>query len=89
MHKFAEKYYNCNKTGQKLSKCRLLRKNKEANVVESLSKEVRDIDLCAVVSEVNVVALKPTEWWYATGASRHICCDKSSFALLTMKNNGG
>lgn len=58
-------------------------------MVEDLSKEMEDIDLCEVVSEVNMVASNLREWWNNTGASCHICCDKGSFAGLTMKNNRG
>ncbi|KAL1214091.1 Retrovirus-related Pol polyprotein from transposon TNT 1-94 [Cardamine amara subsp. amara] len=36
-------------------------------------------DMCAVVNEVNMVDDNPREWWYDTGATTHICTDKSMF----------
>ena len=62
--KFIEKCFNCGKHGHKYSDCRLPKKNKlkEANVVDDLSKDVSEIDLTAVISEVNLVGSNPKEW---------------------------
>ncbi|KAK9089610.1 hypothetical protein Scep_028692 [Stephania cephalantha] len=38
-----------------------------------------DIDLTAVVSETNMVS-DTRGWWIDTGATRHICSDKSLFS---------
>ncbi|WCJ29313.1 Retrovirus-related Pol polyprotein from transposon TNT 1-94 [Euphorbia peplus] len=85
--KFVGKCYNCNKLGHKSADCRLPKKatpkKNEANLLEGITKNVSDIDLAAVVSEVNLVDSNPREWWLDTGATRHVCCDKESFAGLT------
>ena len=48
--------------GHKASDCRLPKKNKnEANIVDEITREVSDIDLCAVISEVNLVGSNPKE----------------------------
>lgn len=55
--KFNGKCYNCNKEGHKSSECRMPRKlkPKEAHVVEEIARDVSDINLCAVISEVNLI----------------------------------
>ena len=82
--KFIGKCFNCGKQGHKSSDCRLPKKNKlkEANVVDDLSKDVSEIDLTAVISEVNLVGSNPKEWWIDTGATRHVCSDKMMFSTF-------
>ena len=82
--KFIGKCFNYGKQGHKSSYCRLLKKNKlkEANVVDDLSKDVSEIDLTAVISEVNLVGSNPKEWWIDTGATRHVCSDKMMFSTF-------
>ncbi|KAL6329980.1 hypothetical protein AAG906_039895 [Vitis piasezkii] len=46
-------------------------KPKEANVIDDITRNVSDIDLTAIVSEVNLVGSNPKEWWIDTGATRH------------------
>ena len=57
--------------------CRLPKNNKpkEANVINDISKDVSDIDLTVVVSEVNSVGSNPKEWWIDTGATSHVSSD--------------
>ena len=76
--KFIGKCFNYGKQGNKSSDCRLPKRNKlnEANVVDDISKDVSEIDLTAVISEVNLVGSNPKEWWIDTGATRHVCSDK-------------
>ncbi|KAL6331736.1 hypothetical protein AAG906_016732 [Vitis piasezkii] len=70
--------------------CRLPKKNKpkEANVIDDITKNVSDIDLTAVVSEVNLVGSNPKEWWIDTGATRHVCSDKKMFSTFEPIENG-
>ncbi|XP_016675362.1 uncharacterized protein [Gossypium hirsutum] len=49
---------------------------------------VEDMDLCVVISEVNMVDSNPREWWLDTGATCHICCDEDSFSELQPCENG-
>ncbi|KAK8271638.1 hypothetical protein V6Z12_D11G275400 [Gossypium hirsutum] len=46
------------------------------------------MDLCAVISEVNMIDSNLSEWWLDTGATRHICCEKDSFSKLEPCENG-
>ena len=86
--KFQGKCFNCDKIGHKSSECRLPKKNKnhEANVVDNITQDVADINLCAVISEVNLVGSNPREWWIDTGATRHICSDKGLFTSFEPMN---
>ena len=45
-------------------------------------------DLCATVSEVNLAASNPHEWWIDTTATRHVCSDKAIFSSLKASNTG-
>ncbi|KAH1129544.1 hypothetical protein J1N35_000922 [Gossypium stocksii] len=47
---------------------------------------VEDMDLCDVISEVNMVDSTSREWWIDTGATRQICSDKDSFSKLECEN---
>ena len=82
--KFIKKCFNCGKQGHRSSDCRLPKRNKlkEANVVDDISKDVSEIDLTAVISEVNLVGSNPKEWWIDTGATRHVCSDKMMFSTF-------
>ncbi|RVW62815.1 Retrovirus-related Pol polyprotein from transposon TNT 1-94 [Vitis vinifera] len=88
--KFQGKCFNCGKQGHKSVDCRLPKKNKpkEANVIDDITKNVSDIDLTAVVSEVNLVSSNPKEWWIDTSATRHVCSDKKMFSTFEPIENG-
>ncbi|XP_048320146.2 secreted RxLR effector protein 161-like [Ziziphus jujuba] len=75
--------------GQRATECRLSkRKRNQAQVMEDITQEVDDIDLSAVISEVNLVGSNPKEWWIYTGATRHVCSDRSMFTFFKPKKNG-
>ena len=78
--KFIGKCFNYGKQGHKFYDCRLPKRNKpkEANVID-ISKDVSDIDLTVVISELNLVGSNPKEWWIDTSATRHMCSDKKMF----------
>ena len=48
-------------------------------MIDSISKDVSDIDLTAIISEVNLVGSNPKEWWIDTSATCHVCSDKKMF----------
>ena len=86
--KFQGKCYNFNKLGHKSSECRLPKKTQEANVVDDITQDMSEINLSAVVSEVNLVGSNPREWWIDTGATRHVCSDKELFISFEPNLNG-
>ncbi|KAL8103846.1 hypothetical protein AgCh_028150 [Apium graveolens] len=89
--KFQGKCYNYDKVGHRFSDCKKPKKpnkKKEANMVENISKDMGDIDLCATVSEVNLVGSNPREWWIDTGATRHVCSNKAIFSSLKASDAG-
>ena len=51
-------------------------------MVDDITKDVFEIDLTTVISEVNLVGSNPKEWWINTGASRHVCSDKKMFSIF-------
>ncbi|VFQ80917.1 unnamed protein product [Cuscuta campestris] len=80
LSKFAGKCYNCGITGHRSSDCRKKKpqKNKK-KTTEAMGAELENLDLCVVVTEVNLVGSNPREWVVETGATRHICPNKSMF----------
>ena len=82
--KFQGKCFNCEKQVHKFLDCRLPKRNKpkEANVVDGITKNVSNIDLIAIISEVNLVGSNPKEWWIDTSATRHVCLNKKMFSPL-------
>ncbi|KAL6326062.1 hypothetical protein AAG906_000937 [Vitis piasezkii] len=88
--KFQGKCFNCGKQGHKSVDCRLPKKNKpkEANVIDDITRNVSDIDLTAVVSEVNLVGSNPKEWWIDTGATRHVCSIRKCSPFLNQLRMG-
>ena len=51
-------------------------------MIDNITKDVSDIDLTNVVSEVNLVGYKPKEWWIDIGATRHVFSDKKLFSIF-------
>ena len=45
-------------------------------MVDDISKDVYDIDLTAVISEVNLVGSNPKEWWIDTCATCYVTPQK-------------
>ena len=48
-------------------------------MVDNITQDVLDINLSAMVSEVNFVGSNSKEWWIDTGATRHVCSTKKMF----------
>ncbi|XP_015875287.2 uncharacterized protein LOC107412096 [Ziziphus jujuba] len=62
--KFQGKCFNCDKMDHRAADCRLpkRKRNIETTMMEHITREVDEIDLNAVVSEVNLVGSNPKEW---------------------------
>ena len=76
--KFDGECWVCGNVGHAARDCRHKKEgNKEANIVDNM--EVDESNFSAVVSECNLVQ-NPNQWWVDTGATRHVCSDKSMFS---------
>ena len=83
LKKFVGKCFNCGKSGYQAKDYRAKKRQKtQANVVEKISNGVDDINLTAMISECNMAG-NPKEWWIDTGATRHICANRSMFSSYT------
>ena len=83
----------CNKQGHRPKDCRSRKergnpkkKRHQANVIEV--DDVSDMNLSAVVSEVNFIGNNTKEWCVDTGATRHVCSDKKMFSSYQTIDNG-
>ncbi|VFQ98057.1 unnamed protein product [Cuscuta campestris] len=78
--KFAGKCYNCGITGHRSSDCRKKKpqKNKK-KTTEAICAELENLDLCTVVTKVNLVGSNPREWFVDTRAACHICSNWGMF----------
>ena len=56
--------------------------------MENLSKDVNDIDLSAVIYEVNLVEGDTKKWWMDTKFTRHVCIDQNMFSSYYPVDNG-
>ena len=50
--------------------------------------DVLDMNLSALVSEVNFIGINTKEWWVDTRATRHVCSDKKKFSSYHSIDNG-
>ncbi|CAE6079224.1 unnamed protein product [Arabidopsis arenosa] len=77
--KSAMKCTFCHKKGHKAAEC-----HSKARAAKSQTNQANltEGDLCAVVTEANVVMTNesPMEWWYDTGATTHICINRDMFS---------
>ncbi|GKD42037.1 retrovirus-related pol polyprotein from transposon TNT 1-94 [Tanacetum coccineum] len=55
---------------------------RQANMVND------NVDMIAMISEVNLVGSNNSGWWVDTGVTRHVCADKSMFHSFRAVDNG-
>ncbi|GJX93832.1 hypothetical protein Tco_0348418 [Tanacetum coccineum] len=59
---------------------------RQANIVDENVDMVSDV--CSMISKVNLVGTNNSGWWIDTGATRHVCADKSMFHSFRAVDNG-
>ena len=91
--KFQGKCYVCNKQGHCAKDCHSRKeqgnpkkKRPQANVTEV--DNVLDMNLSAIVSEVNFIGSNTKEWLVDTGATCHVSSDKKMFSSYQTIDNG-
>lgn len=76
--KFNGQCWVCGKTGHAAKDCRDKKQNNsEAHMIENM--DIDESNFSAIVSECNLIQ-NSAQWWLDTGATRHICSDKSIFS---------
>ena len=83
----------CNKQGNHAKDCHSRKeqgnpkkKRPQANVTKV--DDVSDMNLSAVVSEVNFIGSNTKDWWVDTRATRHVFSDKKIFSSYQSIDNG-
>ncbi|EXC16430.1 hypothetical protein L484_004441 [Morus notabilis] len=79
--------YKTEKEGHRQNDCRYKKKKEEVNTNNANAVEEKSEDICAMVSELqigmitetNMAAFKSSNWWLDSGATIHICNDKTMF----------
>ena len=57
-------------------------------MVDGITKDVSDINLTIIISEVNLVGSNPKEWWIDIGATCHVCLNKKMFSTFELTEIG-
>ncbi|XP_010544457.1 PREDICTED: uncharacterized protein LOC104817078 [Tarenaya hassleriana] len=74
--------------GHRAVDCRGPKTKKKNNVkIMEIASRVEDIDLCVMISEVNLVG-NPKEWWMDSGATRHVYANKWMFSSYVPAKDG-
>ncbi|XP_075102233.1 uncharacterized protein LOC142177445 isoform X2 [Nicotiana tabacum] len=76
--KFKGNCHICENVGHKATECRAPKKDKKKSQANMIEKNDEIDDLCAMLSECNLVG-NPREWWIDSGATRHVCANKELF----------
>ncbi|GJU60511.1 hypothetical protein Tco_1238277 [Tanacetum coccineum] len=89
--KFQGTCYNYDQPGYRAANCKMPKRvnPRQANMVdENVDMIAMVSDVCAMISEVNLVGTNNSGWWIDTGATRHVCADKSMFHSFRAVDNG-
>ncbi|GJW64041.1 pol polyprotein [Tanacetum coccineum] len=77
--------------GDRAANCKMPKRvnPRQANMVdENVDMIAMVSDVCSMISEVNLVGTNNSGWWIDTGATRHVCADKSMFHSFRAVDNG-
>lgn len=82
--------FNCDQPGHRAANCKMPKRvtPREANMVNDVDMIAMVSDVIAMISEVNLVGSNNREWWVDTGATCHVCADKSMFHSFRAVDNG-
>ncbi|GJW97894.1 retrotransposon protein, putative, ty1-copia subclass [Tanacetum coccineum] len=89
--KFQGTCYNCDHPGHHATNCKIPKRvnPRQANMVnDNIDMIAMVSDVIAMISEVNLVGSNNSGWWVHTGATRHVCADKSMFHFFRAVDNG-
>ncbi|GJU14938.1 retrotransposon protein, putative, ty1-copia subclass [Tanacetum coccineum] len=89
--KFQGICYNYDQPGHRAANCKMPKRvnPRQENMVNDDVDMIAIVsDVCAMISEVNLVGTNHGGWWIDTGATRHVCADKSMFHSFRAVDNG-